>query len=198
MNAGLPGLGLGGLFFILTALLAPAIELRRTVRGDSSAASWARVGRQFVLAITMLTAIDLTLRGALMLVGSHGPEGGGITALSAVPLAITMALVAAVPVGAKGLQLALRARERGVRPSAQTILIARARLRRRATAVASTCVGLLVAAAVQLDPVPARGGEPPDGRVLPTERRPGAVAWPVATAPLDLRRPATGQRARGG
>ena len=41
MSAGLPGLGLGGLFFILSALLAPLLELGRPVRGRSSRA-WRR------------------------------------------------------------------------------------------------------------------------------------------------------------
>jgi hypothetical protein len=62
VSAGLPGLGLGGLFFILLALLAPFVELIRTTRGRSSVAAWRVVGRQFALALTMVAAVELTLR----------------------------------------------------------------------------------------------------------------------------------------
>jgi len=115
MSPGLPGLGLGGLFFVITALLAPAIELWRTVRGESSAGAWARVGRQFSLAVVMVGAIDLTLRGALALAGARGWDAGAVMALPGAALAITVALLAVVVVGAKCLQLALRARALALR-----------------------------------------------------------------------------------
>jgi len=41
MTAGLPGFGLGGVFFIISALLAPFVELIMTARGRSSRARWA-------------------------------------------------------------------------------------------------------------------------------------------------------------
>jgi hypothetical protein len=46
MNVGLPGTGIGGLFYLITALLMPVIELVRTFQGQSSLARWRRVGRQ--------------------------------------------------------------------------------------------------------------------------------------------------------
>ena len=101
MAAGLPGFGLGGLFFILTALLAPVGELWRTARGRSSVAAWRLVGRQFCQAVAMLAAVYLLLR-----VVHRGPE----SALPLTPLALTGTLLLAVLLGAKLLGLAERAR----------------------------------------------------------------------------------------
>ena len=151
MNAGLPGLGLGGLFFILTALVAPLIELGRTIRGESSPVAWATVGRQFGLAVAMIVAIELTLRGALLLVAGAGVDGAGsgrgVTALPAAPLAVTVALLIGLLAATKGLQLLLRARERGRPARVIAVLTARRRypVRTVATAV-SISLSLLIAA----------------------------------------------------
>jgi hypothetical protein len=109
--AGLPGLGLGGLFFILSALLAPAVELVRTARGRSSAEAWLGVARNFSLAVVMIVAIEFTLR----LVGWISHTAGAAQAepashllvLPLLPVGITLGLLAAVLAGAKLLQLAV-------------------------------------------------------------------------------------------
>ena len=112
MSAGLPGLGLGGLFFVISALLAPLFELQRTARGQSSRAAWRQVGRQFAIAVSMIVAVDLALRGLLFAAGLLGAEtdagGAGLTVLPLAPIGITTALLAVVVLGAKALQLALR------------------------------------------------------------------------------------------
>jgi hypothetical protein len=56
-NAGLPGTGLGGLFYVLLALWMPVAELHATVQGSSSRASWRLVGTQFALACTIVAAV---------------------------------------------------------------------------------------------------------------------------------------------
>ena len=84
MSAGLPGLGLGGLFFVICALLAPFAELVRTLRGRSSAARWAETLRQFGLAVAMVGAFDLARRAI------------GSDALSLRTVAITAAILVAV------------------------------------------------------------------------------------------------------
>jgi hypothetical protein len=118
MSPGLPGLGLGGLFFIFTALLAPAIELVRTARGQSSVEAWRGVGRQFAIAVMMIIGVDLTIRGALLAAslvgGSDGASDPGMTALPVVPLGITVALLATLLGGVKALELCLRVRHRGL------------------------------------------------------------------------------------
>ncbi len=50
MNVGLPGTGIGGLFYLITAFLMPVVELVRTMQGRSSWQRWSIVGRQTGLA----------------------------------------------------------------------------------------------------------------------------------------------------
>jgi hypothetical protein len=113
VTAGLPGIGLGGLFFILSALAAPLVELVRTLRGTSSRGAWIGVGRNFALALAMIAAIELTLRLAETAVAGIGVEraagDGSALVLPLVPLGITTALLTAVLFGAKLVQLASRA-----------------------------------------------------------------------------------------
>lgn len=117
MAAGLPGLGLGGLFFVLSALIAPLVELVRTIRGQSSTGRWLQVWRQFTVALVMIVAVDLTLRvlvaatsGAA--VGDDASSASAVTALPLAPIAITAALLATVLAAAKAMQLIARARRR--------------------------------------------------------------------------------------
>ena len=60
MNAGLPGTGIGGLFYLVTALLMPAVEMVRTLRGRSSVARWRIVLRQVTLALGVLGGLWAT------------------------------------------------------------------------------------------------------------------------------------------
>lgn len=103
MSAGLPGLGLGGLFFVVCALLAPFWELAQAIRGRSSAARWAQTLRQFALAIAMVGAFDLARRAI------------GADALSLRTVAITAAILAAVLVAAKAAELVAALSRRSVR-----------------------------------------------------------------------------------
>jgi hypothetical protein len=50
MTPGMPGAGIGGIFYLLSAVLMPFRELYRTLRGRSSRARWLGVGRQVGLA----------------------------------------------------------------------------------------------------------------------------------------------------
>ena len=115
MSAGLPGLGLGGLFFILSALAAPLIEAVRMARGQSSRERRRQVARQFLLALAMLVAIDLTLRGVLLagyLLGLTSAPELGVIALPLAPIGITTGLLLLVVSSAKLAELALRPRRR--------------------------------------------------------------------------------------
>jgi hypothetical protein len=55
--AGIPGGGVGGVFFLISALLMPAIELLRTIRGESSRARWRVVVRNAAIAAAMLASM---------------------------------------------------------------------------------------------------------------------------------------------
>lgn len=63
MSPGIPGLGIASVFYVAAALLAPLREVVRTTRGDSSAARWKVVGRQFSLAIGILASLVLLYMG---------------------------------------------------------------------------------------------------------------------------------------
>jgi hypothetical protein len=57
MNPGLPGAGIGGLFYILSALLMPICELWRWRRGDAPG-QWALVARQFAIAVGIVASMS--------------------------------------------------------------------------------------------------------------------------------------------
>ena len=88
-NAGLPGTGLGGLFYVLLALWMPVAELRATLRGRSSPARWRAVGAQFALACGIIAAVAGTLVIYTHLVdvpGAAGVSGRGL-AMASIALA---------------------------------------------------------------------------------------------------------------
>ena len=57
MNPGLPGTGIGGLFYILTALWMPVCEIWRRSRGDATG-RWPLVAKQFAIALGVLAAMS--------------------------------------------------------------------------------------------------------------------------------------------
>jgi hypothetical protein len=100
----------------------------------------------------MILALELAVRGALLLVagaGVNGAGGGrGVTALPVAPLAITVALLTGLLAGTKGLQLLLRARERDL-PARVIAVLTAGRLYpvRTVATVISISLSLLIAAA---------------------------------------------------
>src|SRR2546429_7079795 len=56
MNPGLPGTGIGGLFYILSALWMPICEVRRRWQGDATR-PWPLVARQFAIAVGVVAAM---------------------------------------------------------------------------------------------------------------------------------------------
>jgi hypothetical protein len=114
VSAGLPGLGLGGLFFIFSALLAPFRQLLQTVRGRSRAGDWAMIGRQFAQATVMVVAIDLSLRLAYLGIAAAGlgntPSAVSATVIPLTLIGITSALLVGVLATAKFADIAVRLR----------------------------------------------------------------------------------------
>jgi hypothetical protein len=145
MTAGLPGFGLGGLFFILSALLAPIFELPATLRGRSSRARWTRIASNLALALAMIVAVEVALLILVTALGggaTHGAQatvanGGGahgvahtagsgglaLAPLPVPPIAVTVALLGAILGIAKLADIVRR-----TRPRVQTL---RARVRPR-------------------------------------------------------------------
>jgi hypothetical protein len=54
MNVGLPGTGIGGLFYLLLIFLMPLFELPRLLRGERSRERWALILRQWIFALGIL------------------------------------------------------------------------------------------------------------------------------------------------
>lgn len=108
MGPGIPGLGIASVFYVAAGLLAPFREIVRTARGDSSAARWKLVRRQFSLAIGILASLVLLYLGfdALIARGLFSPPvpisvpGGyptwvyAVGVLAAVLIAVTMSAAA--------------------------------------------------------------------------------------------------------
>jgi hypothetical protein len=101
MSAGLPGLGLGGLFFILLGLAAPFVEAGRTILGRSTAARWRVALRQFVMSLSILVALERSywlvseLFGFGRSSGTSGPLGVG-EALPVTPVVLTLLVLIVV------------------------------------------------------------------------------------------------------
>lgn len=161
MSAGLPGLGLGGLFFVLMALLAPFVELIRTTRGRSSVAAWRAVGRQFALALTMVAAVELTVRSLYALTDATGLAGPlsdrSPTLLALRPIGITLGLLACVLAAAKAMQLiaTIRTRRRPPVPALRAIYC-RPRLLGQLGVLTAVCLTLLLVGPTELAHAPAR------------------------------------------
>lgn len=122
MSVGLPGVGLTGLFFVLSALLALPLEIVRTIRGRSSLERWAEVLRSLALAVAMIIVLVLAYSALHLVVGQlsgpvkagHGHRSGsaGVWMLPTVPLLITLGLVMALVGTAKLAHVLSRAQAR--------------------------------------------------------------------------------------
>ena len=62
MFAGLPGIGVGTLYYVLAAFWMPFRELARLLRGDFSAARWRLVLMQLCFAISIIASIAVADR----------------------------------------------------------------------------------------------------------------------------------------
>ena len=110
MSAGLPGAGLAGVFFVLSALLGVPIEVVRTVQGRSSRAAWMQVTRNAALALAMIAALQLFFMGISAIVrhvAAHGKSPLPKT-LPVAPVLIALAFLVVILLTAKALELALR------------------------------------------------------------------------------------------
>jgi len=77
MFAGLPGIGVGTLFYVLAALWMPVHEMSRVVRGTSSVARWRRILLQLVYALSIIASITIADRVMLWVLGEYTPGSVG-------------------------------------------------------------------------------------------------------------------------
>src|SRR5687768_1684034 len=85
MTAGIPGAGIGGMFYMVTAIAMPfhaaycAVRRRRNPRlADSPPVQWAPVFRQFALAVGIVAALWLTGWALGALLTAHPSMLGGM------------------------------------------------------------------------------------------------------------------------
>ena len=101
MNPGLPGTGIGGLFYILSALWMPICEVRRRWQGDATR-PWSFLARQFAIAVGVvaaMTGVFWALDTALMLsqVAEHmAGKGHLMWSLRVSALLVTLGVLAVV------------------------------------------------------------------------------------------------------
>jgi hypothetical protein len=74
MFAGLPGIGVGTLFYVLLAFGMPFTELIRLARGQSSVARWLGIVRQLLHAVSIILSIMVAERVLMWMLGQAGPE----------------------------------------------------------------------------------------------------------------------------
>lgn len=92
-NAGLPGTGLGGLFYILLALLMPLVQLYRVARGRSHPGQWRQVAQQFLLSCGVLASLALTTVFYRQVLGGPNPFGVSGTAVLLGPVVLAALLL---------------------------------------------------------------------------------------------------------
>jgi hypothetical protein len=80
MNAGLPGTGIGGLFYIAGALWMPVGSVLRWATGRSRGHSWRKVALQGGIALGILAALWATGWAVGYLVALAPPAGGAAAA----------------------------------------------------------------------------------------------------------------------
>jgi hypothetical protein len=104
MTAGLPGAGIGGLFFILSAYFMLVLEIARTVRGRSSLTRWRFVLRNVGIATAMVAAVTATIwlvHGLLFststdTTNAKSPHGTTDRLVPLAPVLIALAVLAVV------------------------------------------------------------------------------------------------------
>ena len=104
MTVGLPGVGIGGIFYLVSALLMPVRELARVARGERGERRWALVAQQCAIAVGILVALWGTGWAIGRLIGrapalsasiaGHGTHATNVVRVSALALSLgTLALV---------------------------------------------------------------------------------------------------------
>ena len=109
MFAGLPGIGVGTLFYVLMALWMPFRELPRVLNGTSSAAQWRLIAQQLFFASGIVVTVMFSERLLLWILGQskvtpfspaaylHGELGAHVgNSVLAAPIAASFLLLGAV------------------------------------------------------------------------------------------------------
>jgi len=77
MFAGLPGIGVGTLFYVLIALWMPVREIAFVVTGRSSWARWRLIATQLVFAACIVASVAAADRLLVWMLGGNQPQAPG-------------------------------------------------------------------------------------------------------------------------
>jgi len=100
MTAGLPGTGIGGLFYILLVVLLPLRELLLTITGRSSLARWRSILKLAVMSAGIVLALlgeSLLLKAGFSWLSQAAPKGSAIHQASVVAMNGVVPWLAAAP-----------------------------------------------------------------------------------------------------
>src|SRR5262245_16061919 len=120
MTVGIPGVGFGGIFYLIGALFMPISEAVKTVRGESNLGRWGVVATQWSLAAGILVALWGTgwvlghvLPAAVIATRAAGPGRlvlGSHNVLRMSAFAGSLGMLVALVVGVRVAHLVLRRR----------------------------------------------------------------------------------------
>ncbi|HMG19602.1 MAG TPA: tetratricopeptide repeat protein, partial [Gemmatimonadales bacterium] len=150
MTAGIPGAGIGGVFYLVTALLAPAWMLLCRLTGRQRApGDWRLAMRHWLLAATILGVIWLTGWGVGLFLTSRPVASafpgapvrdGSAQILGTAMVYLTLTTLAAVLVGVELLRLVVRRRGAAALLAALCLLSAPASLAQQTPAAANAAL----------------------------------------------------------
>jgi hypothetical protein len=159
---GLPGVGLSGLFFIVSALATLPVEVARTIKGKSSPQRWATVLRPLAIAVAMIVALEVAYA---VVADVAGFRSAGSNSHPRVPLLVplapalsTLAVIVGLLVAAKLAQL-LRRRMLRVAPQ------------RKPRSVGAPIRGPMI------NSVPATPSRPVSNEILPATEKRERIPW---------------------
>ena len=123
MFAGLPGIGVGTLFYVLMAFWMPVREIERVVRGESSLARWKAIARQLFYASAIIATVMFAERILLWLLAESpqpfspaavlhqelGARAG--ESILAAPIVASLLLLGAVIFAVEALRIVVRFRK---------------------------------------------------------------------------------------
>ena len=134
MFAGLPGFGVGTLFYVVVAFWMPIRELPRVANGTSSLARWRLIVQQLFYACGIVVTIMMAERLLMWVLGQSGPqpfspavlltgqlEGRAPGSILAAPITVSLLMLAGVVLSVEVLRLVVTGRQKPQAPAARPL-----------------------------------------------------------------------------
>ena len=134
MFAGLPGFGVGTLFYVMVAFWMPIRELSRVANGTSSLARWRLIAQQLFYACGIVVTIMVAERVLMWALGQSGPQpfspavlltgqldGRAPGSILAAPVTVSLLMLAGVVLSVEVLRLVITGRRKPQAPVARPL-----------------------------------------------------------------------------